>query len=1266
MIKLTVSRKHLIPPIDNVDQSSDDPLFPKVDFALYREMFSSENKALLLFDSRGKLCDVTVKIEEIFGYDRQEIIGKSALSLARLLTRKGPLLWFRNPLKNDSKDKRSHEVDSYAKHGKRVTLKLIPRILEHHGKVIGRLVEVVVLDQYRYAEEALITKDVYRSLVNHVGIGVFRATPGSSGRFLEVNPAVEVITGYERQELLQMKVSDLYVNSEERNIDSLQVLSGESTSPKESRFKKKDGTTILVRIKEVPVTSPDEYAVYLEGFLEDITEQKEAERDLKASEEFQRSVVENAPIGMAISDSRGFFTGANEVFLRTLGYTESELRELTFKEITHPEDLSMSITKLKDLHQGKISHFIQEKRYLKKDGQVINGRVSVSLVRLKGGNSFHHVVQLQDITEHVAALESRRESENKYRALLEQLPQIVCEADIEGKVVFANENAIRAFGYSPNDLKLGLVLWNMIDENDRQKAQQNAQKVFKGESLSGMEYLAKHKDGTTFPILVYSNQVIRDGVAAGLRIIAVDITYRKSIEKELLFSDVAFKSIHEGIFATDGCDVLTHWNSICEIIFDIKASEAIGKNVVEVIRVAEDYATQSEERTRLLKEKGYCQGEMVYVTRRGQVCVDIRSTAMELNGKIVGWVSLVLDITDRKKAQDIMKASEERYRTLVAASPNGIIQADIDGIIAFASPQILRLIGCSSMGEVVGGSLLQWIIPEDRETARQNLIRVSKGETLNPNSYRVIRKDGRTFWTEVHSSALRDDEGRPKGIISVISDITARKQAEEEIIRREKRARTLLIATNDMAHLIDEEGMIIDVNDAMAAALRESKDKLIGTCVYDRYPGEKAEIRKQLVKGVIAEQKQLRFLDEQNDKVYESSISPIVTAKGERQQVVVFARDVTARLLAESQVRKAAEEWRTTFDAMTDSIAIIDSNCKLIRVNNAFARTVGKSPKELIGMTCFETIHLSNCSIEKCPHQETLRTKKPAMIELIEHNTNRSFEVSTSPIFNEKGEVTASVHVARDTTERRKMQDQLMLTDRLASIGELVSGVAHEINNPLTGILGFSQLLSERNLPADMMEEVHIIQSEAQRTANIVKDLLTFARKHQPVKQPNQINQIIDDVLKLRNYEHRVNNIEVVKRYDPNLPPILVDYFQMQQVFLNLIINAEYFMLLVHGEGTLAIKTERVAGMVRISFEDDGPGIRQDDLEKVFDPFFTTKEVGKGTGLGLSICHGIVGEHNGRVYACSEIGKGATFIIELPIEVIEKSPDGPIGSFEGN
>jgi len=173
--------------------------------------------------------------------------------------------------------------------------------------------------------------------------------------------------------------------------------------------------------------------------------------------------------------------------------------------------------------------------------------------------------------------------------------------------------------------------------------------------------------------------------------------------------------------------------------------------------------------------------------------------------------------------------------------------------------------------------------------------------------------------------------------------------------------------------------------------------------------------------------------------------------------------------------------------------------------------------------------------------------------------------------------------------------------------------------------------------------------SEAQRAAEVVKGLLTFARKHAPVKQPVNIDSIIEKVLKLRTYEQRVNNIQVNTHFAPDLPKVMADYFQLQQVFLNIIINAEYFMIEAHGEGTLTITTEEVGDIVKVSFTDDGPGINQENLGHLFDPFFTTKEVGRGTGLGLSICHGIITKHGGRVYAESELGRGATFVVELPI-----------------
>jgi len=224
-----------------------------------------------------------------------------------------------------------------------------------------------------------------------------------------------------------------------------------------------------------------------------------------------------------------------------------------------------------------------------------------------------------------------------------------------------------------------------------------------------------------------------------------------------------------------------------------------------------------------------------------------------------------------------------------------------------------------------------------------------------------------------------------------------------------------------------------------------------------------------------------------------------------------------------------------------------------------------------------------------------------------------------------------------------------MMTERLASIGELASGIAHELNNPLTSVIGFSQLLMEKNPADDVKEDLSLIYSEAQRAAGTVKNLLTFARKHLPVKQLSQINNVIEDVLKLRAYEQKVNNIEVNRRFASDLPEIMVDYFQMQQVFLNLVINAEYFMTQAHNKGMLTITTERFDDIVRISCADDGPGISKENLSRIFNPFFTTKEVGKGTGLGLSICHGIVTGHGGSIYARSRLSKGATFVVELPI-----------------
>jgi PAS domain S-box-containing protein len=333
-------------------------------------------------------------------------------------------------------------------------------------------------------------------------------------------------------------------------------------------------------------------------------------------------------------------------------------------------------------------------------------------------------------------------------------------------------------------------------------------------------------------------------------------------------------------------------------------------------------------------------------------------------------------------------------------------------------------------------------------------------------------------------------------------------------------------------------------------------------------------------------------------------------------------------------------------------ISIHDNNYRIIRVNKTFAEYFKAKPENFIGKYCYEVMHNLCDPIEQCPHRITMKTKKSASMELYMVNDEKYFHVSTSPIFNKNGELSGSVHIATDITERKQMEQQLIMSDRLASIGELVSGVAHELNNPLTSIIGFSQMIMDNSAPAEIKDSLNIIYTESQRAAGIVKNLLSFARKHAPVKQPEKIINAIEEVLKLRAYEHHVNNITVKTCYDNDLPDISIDYFQIQQVFLNIIINAENAMLTAHKKGILKISAQKIDNNIIIKFIDDGPGIAKKDMPHIFSPFFTTKKDGKGTGLGLSICHRIMTEHNGKIYAESEYGKGTTFILELPLTQI--------------
>jgi len=369
-----------------------------------------------------------------------------------------------------------------------------------------------------------------------------------------------------------------------------------------------------------------------------------------------------------------------------------------------------------------------------------------------------------------------------------------------------------------------------------------------------------------------------------------------------------------------------------------------------------------------------------------------------------------------------------------------------------------------------------------------------------------------------------------------------------------------------------------------------------------------------------------------------------------------YIKNTKARDWAISQSRK---EWITIIDAITDFIFITDDQRRLVKMNWAFSSVFGGAhPRSLIGSTCLEIFGDDNpCS--NCQKNDVFQYA----MQTTEKNMNGNiYQFSTFPLYIDEKPYT--VHVMKDITEMRKLKDRLYYSEKLASLGSLVAGVAHEINNPLTGVIAYAELLRMNAATAGFDDELKKILHNAERCKKIVENLLTFSRQKAPTRSIESLNDIIERTVDLRTYWLRLGNIEVIREYEESLA-VFVDAQQMQLVFLNILLNAEQAIIDTgRGNGKIIISTkyDKDTRTVKIKFFDNGSGISDNVISKIFDPFFTTKPVGVGTGLGLAISHGIITEHGGNMWAEGMEGKGASIFIEIPTGA--EAVSGPVGAVE--
>jgi two-component system NtrC family sensor kinase len=536
--------------------------------------------------------------------------------------------------------------------------------------------------------------------------------------------------------------------------------------------------------------------------------------------------------------------------------------------------------------------------------------------------------------------------------------------------------------------------------------------------------------------------------------------------------------------------------------------------------------------------------------------------------------------------------AEERYRLLFEEVQEGVFISTASGQLLACNEAFVRLLGYQSRAQVLSLNVAKELY-EDSHDRERFLRQIEERGFVRNYEFALRRKDGSRAIVLENSFATRKPDGAIDRIQGFVVDITEKKRVEDEIRRHNRE----LNALNRISVIANQS---FDLDEILNVTLRHCIE-LFGAetgAILLLKPGTNI-VRRRASWGhsITAEFLQELELPPEFMARIQGSRTELITP-----QHLVQLPTVIQEFVEVEQLRS----WRWVV------LWSQDKPFGIIGVSSRSEREFSQTDENLliaIGRQLATTI-------EK--------------VRLYEE-TSKAYE------------------------DLRRTQEQLLQSEKMSAVGQLISGVAHELNNPLTAILGYSQLLESEPLPEKSLDFVSKLYKQAQRTHRVVQNLLSFARQRKPTKQTVDLRRVIDETLALRDYDLKLNNIEVERNFESDLPTVVADPHQLEQVFLNVVNNAVDAILEVSRGGKLQVHTYTEGDYVCAEFHDSGPGIREP--KRVFDPFFTTKKIGKGTGLGLSICYGITKEHGGEILALNHPSGGAVFRVLLPIA--ESKEEGP-------
>ena len=600
----------------------------------------------------------------------------------------------------------------------------------------------------------------------------------------------------------------------------------------------------------------------------------------------------------------------------------------------------------------------------------------------------------------------------------------------------------------------------------------------------------------------------------------------------------------------------------------------------------------------------------------------------------------------------LISRSQQGYRDLIDTFEDLLFSITNDGRVLTVNRSFADLLGLS-FADVVGRRLDEFFdLPEasDRMALEQWLPRFMQRRRWTGVVRARVKQTGvlRYFDCVLHA-IVRDDVVH--GISGFARDVTKERESETRFTE-------LFQTLREGVYLASADDRITEVNPALAQMLGfENKEDLLNREVSSLYqkPADRSEEQNQLTSlGFLrAHEVTLRHRVDGHEVVAVHTTAAIRDPAGKFVRYQGTFVDVTEQREMERRLHREQEFAGRLMDSFPDLVIALDKDGRYTFVSPQIYEILGFRPEELVGKRMGgRTDPADRTAMLELFDDLIFKQLSEGQIEYRTQHKNgawRVFRASARPLHDENGSITGVIASARDITDQQRLQQQVIQSERLAAMGQMIAGVAHELNNPLTAILGVTELLRDQAKDETESRQLDLAHRQARRAAHIVQSLLVFSRPSTPRSTLLHLPDLLQRTLQLHEHSLRSNHVHVDLAARPDLPTVLGDSNQLTQVFLNLIVNAEQAIHEVRERGTLRIRLGVVGDRVLITFQDDGVGIRRELLPRIFDPFFTTKRPGRGTGLGLSICMAIVREHNGDISAQPGSDGGSVFTVSLPV-----------------